>query len=195
MQPKRRYRQSLRAEQAAQTRRRILESAVDLFMASSYDEVSLEHVAAQSGVAVKTILRRFGSKDGLIASLRETSGERESRVRQVAPGDLKGAARVLARRYEETMDFVLRYLAVEARVPAVGSILQHAREQHWIWLDQTFAPFLPRPRAARRRLLAQLFGATEIYVWHSWRRRLGMSRFEAERALEESLKALLEKKR
>jgi hypothetical protein len=41
--------------------------------------------------------------------------------------------------------------------------------------------------------VAVLFGATEIYVWHSWRRHLGLSRDAAARAMRESLEALVDK--
>jgi AcrR family transcriptional regulator len=191
---KRRYHMGARAEQAANTRRRILDAALELFSTAAYDDVSLERIAARARVALKTVLRRFHSKDGLLLACRALMEERESRIRAVPPGDLSAVARVLARRYEETMDMVLGAVFVEPRVDAVSAVLARARTTHWRWLEQAFAAELP-PRAhpAHRRRVAELFGATEIYVWHSWRRRLGLSRKVATEALEETLRALVDR--
>ena len=182
----------LRAEQAAATHRGILEAAIALFTAAPYDEVTLEEIAARAGVTLKTVLRRFRSKDALLLACRDIMEERESGLREVEAGDLREAVRVLAARYEETMDIIMSAVAVESRVPAVATILAEARRGHWDWLARVFAAELPpRRHAAHRRRVAELFGATEIYVWHSWRRRLGLSRKLATEALEESLRALV----
>jgi len=173
---KRRYRMTARAESAQATRQRILNAALELFYESSYDEVTLEKVADRAGVALKTVLRRFDSKDGLLLACAEEARRLEESSRVVAPGDVGGAVDALAHRYEETMDIMARYLAVQDRVAAVGRIINLARRTHFKWLAKTFAPHLPAPADRRhRRRLAQLFAATEIYVWHTFRRRLGFS--------------------
>jgi AcrR family transcriptional regulator len=182
----------VRAEKSAATHRRILDAAIDLFSTASYDEVRLEAIAARADVALKTVLRRFRSKDGLLLACRDIMEEREFGLRIVPPGDVGAVACVLAQRYEQTMDFILGAIAVEPRVAAVASVLARARAGHWKWLAQVFAAELPpRGSAAHRRRVAELFGATEIYVWHSWRRRLGLSRKLAMEALEENLRALV----
>jgi AcrR family transcriptional regulator len=187
--PTRRYRMAARAQGAALTRQRILDSARDLFLqAPSFDDVSLEQIAQQAGVAIKTVQRRFGSKDQLLLACAQ--GERSER--NVTPGDIAGIAHVLATRHEATMDAALRYLAVEARVPSVAQVLAGARSGHWRWLEEAFAPYLPARRSrVQRQRVAELFAATEVYAWHSWRRRLGVSRDVAEKALTELLEALV----
>ena len=173
---KRRYRMTTRAASAEATRQRILHAALELFYESSYDEVTLEHVADRAGVALKTVLRRFESKDGLLIACAEGARDREASRRVVTPGDVGGAVDALTKRYEETMDLMARYLAVQDRVPAVGRVITLARRTHLAWLATTFAPQLPAPAdPLHRRRLAQLFAATEIYVWHAFRRRLGFS--------------------
>lgn len=186
---KRPYRMGARAEAAEQTRLRILDAARELFTAAPFfDEVTLEQIAERAGVALKTVQRRFNSKDELLLACAQ--GEAEERV--VAPGDLDAIIEVLCSRYEATMDVNARYLAIEPRVAAVAELFDRARRGHWAWLEQAFEPFLPARRSAlRRRRVAELFIATEIYAWHSLRRRLGLSQQLAEQALRETLVALV----
>lgn len=70
-----RERLSLREEQRAATRRRILDALVRV-MAEGPAAVSVPAVAAESGVSVPTIYRHFGDKAGLIAALTPYLGER-----------------------------------------------------------------------------------------------------------------------
>lgn len=178
-----------RALSAAATRQRILEVARELFLAApSFDDVSLEQIADQAGVALKTVQRRFGSKDALLVEC--ARGERAER--KVTPGDVAAIAHVLAARHEATMDAVVRYLAAEARVPALAQVLASARAGHWRWLEEVFAPYLPARRSRlQRQRVAELFAATEVHAWHNWRRRFGISRDQAEKALTEMLQALV----
>jgi AcrR family transcriptional regulator len=180
-----------RAAQLSERREAILTAAYDLFSVTPFDEVSLARVAARAGVGTKTVLRAFGSKEGLVAQCGEWGSGRESTLRVVSPGDMRAATRVLAARYDQTMDAVRRYVELEDRMPMVGAVLRRARADHRDWLAQVFAPWLPARGAARSRRLAALFGATEIYVWWSWRRRLGMSRALAEATMLEMLEALI----
>ena len=186
---KRRYHMASRALSAAATRQRILEAARELFLgAPSFDDVSLEQIAERAGVALKTVQRRFGSKGALLVECAQ--GERAER--KVTPGDIAGIAHLLATRYEATMDAVVRYLAIEARVPAVAQVFASARSGHWRWLEEVFAPYLPARRSRlQRQRVAELFAATEVYAWHGWRRRFGISRDTAEKALTEMLEALV----
>lgn len=189
---KRRYQMGARAEAAEATGQRILEVASERFLSASYDAVSLEQIADAAGVALKTVLRRFGSKEKLFLECGKLLAHVETRERVVEPGDVQGVVRVLSERYEATMDAMLRYLAVEDRVPVVAELIGRARREHHAWLAEAFAPQLPARRGAlQERRLAELFGATEIYVWHGWRRRLGLGRKAAEQALGETLEALL----
>jgi AcrR family transcriptional regulator len=181
-----------RATNAEATRSRIIQAATRLFLSAAYDEVSLEQIAARSKVALKTVLRRFRSKDGLLLTCAEEFRELETRSRAVPPGDLDAIVRVLSARYEQTMDMNLRYLALEQRVPAVAKVMMFARKAHWDWLAEAFAPMLPKRKGLLyRRRVAELFAATEVYVWHSWRRRLGMGRKVAEEATREALEGLI----
>ena len=186
------YTMRARAASSAQTADAILEAAYALFRAKSYDDVSLADVADGAGVALKTVLRRFGSKDGLLLAVAQKFRAREHADRRVRAGDIPAAARVLAGRYEDSMDILARFWPLEDRVASVGSVLASARAYHRAWLSETFAPYLPRRRGAlHEQRLYELVGATELYTWHLWRRRMGASAATAEQALIETLRALV----
>ena len=186
------YTMRARAASSAQTADAILEAAYALFRAKSYDDVSLADVADGAGVALKTVLRRFGSKDGLLLAVAQKYRGREHTARRVPAGDIPEAARILAGRYEDSMDMLARFWPLEDRVASVGSVLANARADHRAWLSQTFASYLPRRRGAlHEQRLCELVGATELYVWHLWRRRMGASAATAEQALVETLRALV----
>src|SRR6185436_11350447 len=190
--PARRYIMRARAASSAQTAEAILEAAYAQFRTKSYDDVSLADVADGAGVAIKTVLRRFGSKDGLLLAVARNYRAREHAERRVPDGDIPAAARLLAGRYEESMDMLARFWPLEDRVASIGSVLANARAFHRGWLSKTFAPYLPRRRGAlHERRLCELVGATELYTWHLWRRRMGASAATAEQALIETLRALV----
>jgi AcrR family transcriptional regulator len=66
---KRRYDSPRRREQAAETRARILDSARRLFETHGYAATSMNAVAADAGVALKTVYVAFESKSGLLRAL------------------------------------------------------------------------------------------------------------------------------
>ena len=67
--PKRAYRSTRRAEQAAQTRRDIVMAAGLLFRDRGYTGVAMPVIAKEAGVGVETIYRAFGSKAGLFKAV------------------------------------------------------------------------------------------------------------------------------
>jgi len=62
------YRSQLRAQQAEETRTRILDAAVRV-MADGFASVSIPAVAREAGVSVPTIYRHFATKRDLLAAL------------------------------------------------------------------------------------------------------------------------------
>ncbi len=63
-------RPTLRQEQAAVTRTRILTAARGLFFRDGYTATTLKSVAAEAGVAVQTVYAVFGSKSAILTELR-----------------------------------------------------------------------------------------------------------------------------
>lgn len=189
---RRSYTLGLRGEAVAERRVAILEAAYRLLLHADYDDVSLELVAREAGVSVKTVTRQFGTKDVLVVEAVRHHTPREHAQRAVPPGDVDAVVEVLAARYEQLGAMTYRAIAIEERIPAVAEALAMARADHRAWLAEVFARWLParRPKLVDRRL-AQLFGVTEIYVWYSWRVRLGMTVERAAAAMHGSLTALI----
>ena len=67
------YSSPLRAEQAEQTRARIVQAAVELL--ADADDLSMADVAERAGVSVRTVYRSFATKDDLLDGVIEWLGE------------------------------------------------------------------------------------------------------------------------
>ena len=183
-----------RAESAAATGERIIDAAVELFWEAPGEQVSLDEVARRAGVAVQTVIRRFGGRDGLIAAAAEHEAERVGRQRDRAPvGDPAGAVRILVDHYEAMGDRVVRLLAEETREPALRPVAERGRALHREWCGRVFAPALSaRAGADHRRRLAQLVAVCDVYTWKLLRRDAGLSRRQTELAIVELLEPILE---
>ncbi len=68
---RRRYNSPLRAGQAEQTRRRVLEAAYRLFVERGYAGTTIAQVAAEARVSSETIYLAFGGKRGLLEGVIE----------------------------------------------------------------------------------------------------------------------------
>lgn len=63
------YNSPRRQQQAAATRRTILEAADRLFLRDGYPATTMEAIAAEAGVSLKTAYRPFSTKSGLLRAL------------------------------------------------------------------------------------------------------------------------------
>ena len=66
---KRTYESPLRREQAAATRRQILDAARELFERDGYAATSMAAIASEAGVSLKTVYLAFETKSGLLRAL------------------------------------------------------------------------------------------------------------------------------
>ncbi len=190
------YRMVVRAHAAARTGERILDAAVEVFFEEPTVTISLDAVARRAGVTVQTVIRRFGGRDGLLVAAAERESERVRKEREVHPGDVEGAVRVLVAHYERTGNRVLRMLAEESRSAALRGIVDRGREMHREWCEVVFAPALAGLGASEyARRLAQLVAICDVYTWMLLRRQSGLSRNQTELALRELLKPLTQRGR
>lgn len=174
---KRRYRQSARARAAEETGDRILDTFAARLRTDWFDEITLEQVAREAEVTVPTIIRRFGTKEGLLEAAWERLGQQIRRRRSVHVGDPAGAIRAVVRDYEVVGDLIVRALAQEDRYPAFRSVNDKGRAHHRGWVEACFAPWLDGlPVAERRRRLDGLIAATDLYLWKLVRRDMGRSK-------------------
>lgn len=186
------YVQSRRAEATAHTATRILEATTGLFLETG-DTPTLEAVAQRADVAVQTILRRFGSKEGLQAAAFDDYRQHVVDQRDQAPvGDIDGAVANLGRHYAECADVALRLLAIEGKSPAATVATREGRAVHRAWVERVFAPLVEGlDSTERERRLVQAVVATDVYVWKLLHRDLGLSRAETEAAIADLLRRIL----
>ena len=110
----RRYDSSKRKAQAEERRAVIVERAAELLADTNRDEIRLEDVAQAAGVSVQTILRAFGSKDGLvIATLESVAPDAVdfTSFANVEIQDLSAFVHTVFSAYEKIGDLVIRALA------------------------------------------------------------------------------------
>lgn len=136
------------------------------------DQITLEDVAQEAEVTVQTVIRRFGSRAGLLQAAAQLLGrEVEMRRSRAAAGDWRAHVRAVVDDYEVTGDLIVRLLAQEERWPALQPVLAAGRTSH---RDQTalrFGPWLAELKPAeRKRRLAALVAVTDVYTWKLLRR-------------------------
>jgi AcrR family transcriptional regulator len=181
------YRLGRRAVSAHANGESILASARRLFGELRYDQVSLDDVAAQAGVTVRTVVRRFGSKERLFGAV---GAERAASIRrardEVHAGNVPEAVRLLVETYEDWGDEVLHLLSQERGLAGVTNTVEAGRRYHADWVERAFSPLLgDLPARARRRRIGQLVAVTDIYHWKVLRRDVGLSRAEVEASIRE----------
>jgi AcrR family transcriptional regulator len=190
-QRRRTYRMTKRDASAAETRQRIIRATIQLYGERFHDQITLEDIADRAAVTVQTVLRRFGSRDGLLEACGEAGASDVGEQRAQAPvGDVPGIVGNLFDHYEEWGGPVLRALAQEDRVPQLKQITSRGRRMHREWVRTVFEPTLETARD-RSLLEAQLAALTDVYVWKLLRRDLGLDRERASAALEGMIEGTL----
>jgi AcrR family transcriptional regulator len=190
--PLRPYRQVARAKAAAETGRRI----IDAFAASAgdrwFDEITLQEVATRAGVTVQSVIRRFGSKEGLIKAMIGEFGPAIGAEFSSTPGDIDSAVSRLFTAYERFGDGTVRNLAQEQRVPALQPLIDFGRKEHRRITAAQFAPWLEKLAGAERRdAVDALVIATDIYTWKLLRRDMERSLADSKRAVKRLIAAVL----
>ena len=163
---KRRYQQGARALAAEKTRQSILDAAAHLFASEPYDSVSLEQIARLASVTVQSVLRIFGSKQGLFESAAERAAAQIGAERAAAIyADPETAIAAICRMYERWGDATHRVLGQEDRVESIRRVAERGRAYHRHWVRTIFGKRLVGP--SRRRRLAIL---TVLLELESYRR-------------------------
>lgn len=189
---KRGYVQNARARAAEETGERIIAAAFARFLVSWYDDVTLDQIAADANVTVQTVIRRFGSKEGVLRAIAESEAVRVQAERATEAGDLGRAVDHLVDHYERIGDVVMHLLRQEQRVAPYAEMTAEGRRVHLTWCRSVFAPWLDgRTGVDRRRREAQLVAICDVYTWHVLRRQQGLSRRQVELAMTEMLNGVL----
>jgi len=118
--------------QAAATRERIAEAARRLFATAGYGSTSIDAIATEAGVAVRTVYSSFGAKREILSLICERWLERaqvrERAAEVFAEPDpvrrLRGAAHWLRVLYEAGFDVVLIFEAATDESPETRDLLR-----------------------------------------------------------------------
>ena len=181
-----------RSASVAQTQGRILQAVLELSTEKLTVEIVLADVAARSGVTVQTILRHFGSRDGLFdAAVTFATAEVEAE-RMTPIGDVAEAIRVIVDHYEARGDWVLALLGQERSDERIRSVTTVGKAVHRRWVETVFEPQLSSSDGAEREPTVDLLVvATDVYAWKLLRRDAGRSREQTERRMSHLVEAIL----
>jgi AcrR family transcriptional regulator len=186
------YRQGARARSVEATRKRIAEAFFDCWRERWFDEITLEEVAQRAGVSVRTLMRQFDSKEGLVAGSIGYMAPEITEARTVAPGDVDAAIERLFENYEQDGDATIRTLAQEGRLAALAPLLANGRAGHRAVTAANFAPWLDAlPERQRLQALDALVIATDVYIWKLLRRDMRRTEARSKAAMRSMVEALL----
>ncbi len=165
--PVREYRSQLRAQQADQTRSRILDATLRV-MADGVASVSIPAVAREAGVSVPTIYRHFGTKRDLLAALYPHLEQRAGLDEMVIPrsiDELQDGVRAIFERIDSFDDLARAAMASpaaeEARRITMPDRLALGRR-----LADSIVPKLAKADRDRiARLLVVLITSSALRVW------------------------------
>ena len=190
------YAKVARAEAEERTRAALLDAAERLFFERGEQGMSLSAVAAEAGVTKQTLLRHFGSKDGLTEQTFARAFDDVRDQRWDVPGDdVERAVDNLLDHYDAVGDRALKIDAMDG-VPAVAVWVRRARELHYDWVDHAFAAFLREVRGSERaRRRAALIALCDVHSWRTLSQHLGLDRGEVRATLVLAINRLLEEDR
>jgi AcrR family transcriptional regulator len=190
----RKYEMSNRAQSAEKTSVDILRVLGELWIKHSINEITLEMVAEKAGISVRTILRKYGSKEGLFEAAIKTDAAGIEAIKDKAEtGNIAQAVELLMVEYERTGMAGIRTLAIEHDVPFAAKVLKKARTMHMEWCKRVFSPYLPEPADKLYSVrLGTFYAATDIYKWKLLRKDLGYSRSDTALIFTETLHGIIQ---
>lgn len=177
-----------RAEQTERTGERIIDAMLRRYADVPYDRIRLEDVAADAEVTAQTVIRRFGSKHGLLAATVERELVRLGRDRAAAMGASPAETlHSLLGFYEVQGLLILKVYAEAHQAPGVPELATRGRAYHVRWCHEAFAQSLGdvQDPALRARRLAQVVAICDATTWR-------ILRFDGQLSPEQTEQALLE---
>jgi len=175
------YRSQLRAQQAEETRARILDAAIRV-MAGGIAYLSIPAVAREAGVSVPTIYRHFATKRDLLAAVHPHS------MRRAGLDELRAGLRAYFERSDSLGDLVRAAMAS----PASNEVRRLNMPDRLAMFRRIADTIEPTPSAVDRdriaRLLVILSASSAIRMW---RDQLGSSVEEAADDVDWVLRAVI----
>src|SRR5262245_20441343 len=134
------YRQRSRAAAAEANTERIMRAAVELFVEVPFEQLTLAAVAERAGVGLQTVIRRVGTKDGLVRAVGDWVGPQIMASRgRPSSLDPAAVAAAVASQYERWGAFIERTVRQEDVSPALAAGAQGGRDAHRAWVQDVFA--------------------------------------------------------
>jgi AcrR family transcriptional regulator len=191
--PRRPYRQVARAQARQRTRDELIAAAQSEFLAGRWEEASLEAIAATARVTKQTLLRHFGSKDGLLEHALQQGYDEVRAQRFNAPsGDVAGAVDNLLEHYERWGEQALRIGAVEGLGGVAVEAGGRARQLHYDWVEHAFGSALALLGAKDRgRCRAALIALCDVHTWWLLSHDLELPRAEVRATLINAVESLI----
>src|ERR687883_70129 len=164
MQTKRKYELKKRAEQRAETRRRITEATVELHRTVGPAATRISEVARRAGVQRLTVYNHFPDDASLFAAC-------SAHWRDLHPapdpsrwdGDLRTGLRELYAWYRETEPMTANVLRDAQSLPALRAIIDRGFGAYLDAVRETLA----EPFGRRERVDAALRAATDFHFWQA----------------------------
>ncbi len=186
MKTTRTYSMTTRAKAAEGTRRRIVDAVVTLAGERPFGEITLDAVAERAAVSVKTVLRQFGSRDGLFGVAMEVAMADAVDERRTPRGDVAAAVQVVVDHYERRGRTPLLMLAQEDYDDVARKATDRGKAMHRSWVRDVFAP-----ATDDEALLDLLVVATDVYTWKLLRLDRRHSRAVTEQRMRDLVHAIL----
>jgi AcrR family transcriptional regulator len=184
------YRSDLRAEQAEETRGRILDAALRV-MTTGVASLSIPAVAREGGVSVPTVYRHFGTKAELLAAMYPHAARRSGLDRLALPTSI-GDVRPSLRAFFEHVD-AMGDMERAAMASPIADEVRHAtmkgRFERIRRIGDTIDP--PLSKADQDRITRLLVILTSSGSLRMWRDHLGSSVDEAVDDIDWFLKAAI----
>jgi AcrR family transcriptional regulator len=191
------YKKVAREQGQQLTREALLDAAVDEFYNERWQKTSLDALATRAGVTKQTLLRHFGSKDGLLLQALMRGGSQVLNQRWSAPaGDVEAAVENLLDHYEEWGERALRIGAWQGGPPMLAKLSRMARQVHYDWVEHAFGQSLDgleEPARARRR--AALIALCDVHTWWLFTRELRLTRAEVRATLIDAIEGIIAAKK
>lgn len=186
------YSMATRAAGAAGTRVKILRSTLELSTEKLTVEIVLADVAARAGVTVQTVLRHFGTREGLFDAAVAYGSSEIVEERATPVGDIPTAIEVIIDHYEARGDWVLALLSQEATDARIRGVTAEGKRVHREWVLAVFEPQLAaRPESDRGLIADLLVVATDAYCWKLLRRERGLDRTATAHAMRVLVEAIV----
>lgn len=163
---------SARKVQAEETRRRILDVAVEAFSAQHYDAVAVSEIAASAGVAHGLLFHYFKNKRGLYLAAMEDAAREFEAAHEDDP-DLSPGAQ-MRRRYYNQFAYLARHRGLASRLVLGGrgadpEAWAFFEEQRWDQIERGCAALgLDAKTPALRMMLGAATAAGDAVAafWH-----------------------------